>query len=58
MCVGGPRPADGPYAADQARMTSVGRFGTAEEVAATVVHLAGAAYVTGAEYAVDGGHAA
>jgi NAD(P)-dependent dehydrogenase (short-subunit alcohol dehydrogenase family) len=51
-------PADGPYAAGQAAMTAVGRFGTAEEVAATVVHLAGAAYVTGAEFAVDGGHAA
>ncbi|MFI6037333.1 SDR family oxidoreductase [Streptomyces sp. NPDC051315] len=51
-------PADGPYAAGQAAMTAVGRFGTAEEVAATVAHLAGAAYVTGAEFAVDGGHAA
>ncbi|MFF3328479.1 SDR family oxidoreductase [Streptomyces sp. NPDC002888] len=51
-------PADGPYAAGQAEMTAVGRFGRAEEVAATVAHLAGAAYVTGAEYAVDGGHAA
>ncbi|GAB2860494.1 SDR family oxidoreductase [Streptomyces deserti] len=51
-------PADGPYAAGQAAMTALGRFGTAEEVAATVVHLAGAAYVTGAEFAVDGGHAA
>ncbi|CAM5527679.1 SDR family oxidoreductase [Streptomyces aurantiogriseus] len=51
-------PADGPYAAGQAAMTALGRFGTAEEVAATVAHLAGAAYVTGAEFAVDGGHAA
>ncbi|MEV6177764.1 SDR family oxidoreductase [Streptomyces sp. NPDC052016] len=51
-------PADGPYAAGQAAMTAVGRFGAAEEVAATVAHLAGAAYVTGAEVAVDGGHAA
>ncbi|MCI3271328.1 3-oxoacyl-ACP reductase family protein [Streptomyces cylindrosporus] len=51
-------PADGPYAADQAAMTAVGRFGTAEEVAATVAYLAGADYVTGAEFAVDGGHAA
>ncbi|RZB15694.1 SDR family oxidoreductase [Streptomyces sp. F001] len=51
-------PADGPYAAGQAAMTALGRFGTAEEVASTVAHLAGASYVTGAEFRVDGGHAA
>ncbi|MFF9216751.1 SDR family NAD(P)-dependent oxidoreductase [Streptomyces viridosporus] len=51
-------PADGPHAPGQAAMTALGRFGTADEVADTVVHLAGAAYVTGAEFAVDGGHAA
>jgi NAD(P)-dependent dehydrogenase (short-subunit alcohol dehydrogenase family) len=51
-------PADGPYAEDQAAMTALGRFGTAQEVAETVTHLAGAGYVTGAEVAVDGGHAA
>ncbi|MFD8225850.1 3-oxoacyl-ACP reductase family protein [Streptomyces massasporeus] len=51
-------PADGPYAAGQAALTALGRFGTAEEVASTVAHLAGATYVTGAEFAVDGGHAA
>ncbi|MFI5820801.1 SDR family oxidoreductase [Streptomyces rishiriensis] len=51
-------PATGPHAAGQASMTALGRFGTAEEVAATVAHLATAAYVTGAEFAVDGGHAA
>ncbi|MFG2786281.1 SDR family oxidoreductase [Streptomyces sp. NPDC048419] len=51
-------PADGPYAPDQAAMTALGRFGTAEEVADTVAYLAGADYVTGAEFAVDGGHAA
>jgi 3-oxoacyl-[acyl-carrier protein] reductase len=41
-------------------MTAVGRFGTAQEVAAMVGFLAGsqAAFVTGAEFAVDGGHAA
>ncbi|MFH8902596.1 SDR family oxidoreductase [Streptomyces coeruleorubidus] len=51
-------PADGPYAAGQAAMTALGRFGTAEEVASMVAYLAGATYVTGAEFAVDGGHAA
>jgi NAD(P)-dependent dehydrogenase (short-subunit alcohol dehydrogenase family) len=51
-------PADGPYAADQAALTALGRFGTADEVASTVAYLAGADYVTGAEFAVDGGHAA
>jgi 3-oxoacyl-[acyl-carrier protein] reductase len=51
-------PADGPYAAGQAAMTALGRFGTAEEVAAMVAYLAGAEYVTGAEFAVDGGHSA
>ncbi|WP_369232248.1 SDR family oxidoreductase [Streptomyces sp. R21] len=53
-------PADGPGAAGQAAMTSVGRFGTAEEVASMVAYLAGAeaSYVTGAEFSVDGGYAA
>ncbi|MDH6213384.1 3-oxoacyl-ACP reductase family protein [Streptomyces pseudovenezuelae] len=51
-------PADGPYAPAQAEMTALGRFGTADEVASTVAYLAGADYVTGAEFAVDGGHAA
>jgi 3-oxoacyl-[acyl-carrier protein] reductase len=51
-------PADGPYAPDQAAMTALGRFGTADEVASTVAYLAGATYVTGTEFAVDGGHAA
>jgi len=53
-------PADGPSAAGQAAMTSVGRFGTAEEVASMVAYLAGAeaSYVTGAEFSVDGGYAA
>ncbi|MFD8348927.1 SDR family oxidoreductase [Streptomyces coelicoflavus] len=51
-------PADGPYADGQAALTALGRFGTADEVASTVAYLATASYVTGAEYAVDGGHAA
>ncbi|MGW6907924.1 SDR family oxidoreductase [Streptomyces sp. NPDC054940] len=51
-------PADGPYAPGQAAMTALGRFGTADEVASTVAYLAGADYVTGAEFSVDGGHSA
>ena len=51
-------PADGVYAEGQATMTALGRFGTVEEVAGAVVYLAGAEYVTGAEFSVDGGHAA
>ncbi|MEU6275312.1 3-oxoacyl-ACP reductase family protein [Streptomyces populi] len=53
-------PADGPYAPPQSAMTAVGRFGAADEVASMVAYLAGgeAGYVTGAEFAVDGGHAA
>lgn len=54
----GMNPADGPYASGQASMTALGRFGEAEEVANTVAHLAGATYITGAEFSVDGGHAA
>jgi NAD(P)-dependent dehydrogenase (short-subunit alcohol dehydrogenase family) len=51
-------PADDPYAAGRAALTALGRFGTAQEVAAAVAHLAVPAYVTGAEFSVDGGHAA
>ncbi|WP_328928530.1 SDR family oxidoreductase [Streptomyces sp. NBC_00190] len=53
-------PADGPGAEQQAAMTALGRFGTPQEVAAMVSFLAGpdSAYVTGAEFAVDGGYAA
>ncbi|MFE0513100.1 SDR family NAD(P)-dependent oxidoreductase [Streptomyces sp. NPDC058964] len=51
-------PADGPYADGQAAMTALGRFGSADEVAAMVAYLARADYVTGAEFAVDGGFAA
>ncbi|MEU5256931.1 SDR family oxidoreductase [Streptomyces longwoodensis] len=51
-------PADGPYADGQAAVTALGRFGTADEVAGLVAYLASADYVTGAEFAVDGGLAA
>ncbi|MFE9771949.1 SDR family NAD(P)-dependent oxidoreductase [Streptomyces sp. NPDC005931] len=51
-------PADGPYAPGQAVLTALGRFAAPEEIAATIAHLAGASYVTGAEFPVDGGHAA
>ncbi|MEV6650842.1 SDR family oxidoreductase [Streptomyces sp. NPDC051219] len=53
-------PADGPFAQAQTALTALGRFGGADEVAALVAFLAGneAAYITGAEFAVDGGHAA
>ncbi|WP_327326878.1 SDR family oxidoreductase [Streptomyces sp. NBC_01210] len=53
-------PADGPYAEPQKADTALGRFGSAEEVASLVAYLASdeAAYITGAELSVDGGHAA
>jgi NAD(P)-dependent dehydrogenase (short-subunit alcohol dehydrogenase family) len=51
-------PADSPWADGQAAMTALGRYGTADEVASLVAYLAGATYVTGAEFAVDGGQAA
>lgn len=53
-------PADGPFAEAQSGMTALGRYGTAGEVASMVGYLASdeAAYVTGSEFSVDGGHAA
>jgi 3-oxoacyl-[acyl-carrier protein] reductase len=53
-------PADGPFAAAQLTSLALPRFGTAAEVAATITYLAGpaAAYVTGTELSIDGGHAA
>ncbi|MGW2558697.1 SDR family oxidoreductase [Streptomyces sp. NPDC001514] len=53
-------PVDGPYAEAQSALTALGRFGVPDEVASMVAYLAGdeAAYITGAEFSVDGGHAA
>ena len=53
-------PADGPYAADQASMTAVGRYAQPAEVADAVAYLADPAsgYVTATTLSVDGGHAA
>jgi 3-oxoacyl-[acyl-carrier protein] reductase len=41
-------------------MTALGRYGTGADVAATVAHLAGDAgrWITGAQFAVDGGYTA
>jgi 3-oxoacyl-[acyl-carrier protein] reductase len=53
-------PAGGPAADGQRAQLALARFGTADEVAAIVAHLAGdeARYVTGATVSVDGGYAA
>ncbi|MBO1419011.1 SDR family oxidoreductase [Streptomyces sp. FH025] len=52
-------PGDGPSADLQRGFTALGRYGTAEEVAAAVSYLVGEGgrYVTGAELSVDGGFA-
>jgi len=53
-------PADGPAASFLSSLPALGRFGTAEDIAAIVAHLAGdgGRYVTGAVIRVDGGFAA
>lgn len=53
-------PADGPFAEPQKAANALGRFGSADEVASLVAYLAGedAAFITGSELVVDGGHAA
>lgn len=53
-------PADGDGADEERALTALGRYAAPEEVAATVVHLAGPGgrYVTGTAIAVDGGYAA
>ncbi|MFC8723552.1 SDR family NAD(P)-dependent oxidoreductase [Kitasatospora sp. NPDC057198] len=51
-------PADGETAEFQAGLTALGRYGTAEDIAATVLFLAGPTgnYITGTAIAVDGGY--
>jgi 3-oxoacyl-[acyl-carrier protein] reductase len=53
-------PADGPFAAAQIADLALDRFGTTTEVAAAITYLAGpnAAYLTGTELTIDGGHTA
>jgi 3-oxoacyl-[acyl-carrier protein] reductase len=50
-------PADGPNAATVNGFIALGHYGTPDDVAATVVHVAGPAgrYITGATLTVDGG---
>ncbi|MEU5090929.1 SDR family oxidoreductase [Streptomyces sp. NPDC021356] len=50
-------PAEGPGGEMQAAMTAVGRYGTPNEIATTVAHLAGEGgrFITGTAIAVDGG---
>jgi NAD(P)-dependent dehydrogenase (short-subunit alcohol dehydrogenase family) len=53
-------PADAPEADAEREYIALGRYATPDEIAATVVHLAGDAgrYITGASIAVDGGFGA
>jgi len=50
-------PADGPTADDERTLTALGRYGSVDDVAATVAHLAGSGgrNITGTSIAVDGG---
>ncbi|TGG95477.1 SDR family oxidoreductase [Natronospirillum operosum] len=50
-------PADGDGADEERALTALGRYATANDIAATVVHLAGpgGAYITGTAITVDGG---
>ncbi|MEV0292684.1 SDR family oxidoreductase [Nocardia sp. NPDC050710] len=50
-------PADGSHAAGQRELSALGRFGTADDVAATVTFLAGSSgrAITGAFFTIDGG---
>ncbi len=53
-------PADGPFAEAQIGDLALDRFGTTAEIAAAITYLAGphAAYITGTELTIDGGHTA
>ncbi|WP_437733933.1 3-oxoacyl-ACP reductase family protein [Sorangium sp. So ce1335] len=53
-------PAGGPGADAQRSLLAVGHYGSADDIAATVAHLAGEGgrFITGATIAVDGGFAA
>jgi len=53
-------PADGPAASALSSIPALGRYGVADDIARTVVHLAGdgGRYVTGTAITVDGGFAA
>jgi NAD(P)-dependent dehydrogenase (short-subunit alcohol dehydrogenase family) len=53
-------PADSEGADAQRGFTALGRYGTADDIAAMVTHLAGDSgrYITGASFLVDGGYAA
>jgi 3-oxoacyl-[acyl-carrier protein] reductase len=53
-------PSDGPFAEPQLADLAVRRFGTPTEVAAAITYLAGpqAAYITGTELTIAGGHTA
>jgi NAD(P)-dependent dehydrogenase (short-subunit alcohol dehydrogenase family) len=50
-------PADGPYAGEQVKLTALGRYGAAEDIAASVLHLAGPGgrSITGTAILVDSG---
>ncbi|WP_028937311.1 SDR family NAD(P)-dependent oxidoreductase [Pseudonocardia spinosispora] len=50
-------PADGPHADFQRQLSALGRYGTAEDIAATVAHLAGPGgrSITGAALLIDSG---
>jgi 3-oxoacyl-[acyl-carrier protein] reductase len=51
-------PDEGAFADEMKKLTSLGRYGTADEVAALVAHLASpeAGYITGASITIDGGY--
>ncbi|HJR74339.1 MAG TPA: 3-oxoacyl-ACP reductase family protein [Luteimonas sp.] len=53
-------PAESEHAEGQRQKIALGHYGSAEDIAATVVHLAGPGgrFITGASIAVDGGFAA